>query len=235
MAIVQNSYMETHAIGLHGQVANTATCDADSKIAEEDIQFGRAVSRGTDDEHVRAGAGVDEYIGVTIKDRTRDPSEDDAYAQGAHAAVGYRGDIFIEVESAVAVGDPVYGDTDDGLLSATPGGLRRVTVDTAGAGYQQSTTSVTIGAPPAGGTQAVATATVGTAGAITAVTVTTAGAGYITPPSVTVVDSNGARPTTAAVTTGVLDTQPIPGASWETSAAANGIARLRLRGNQSTN
>lgn len=64
-----------------------------------------------------------------------------------------------------------------------------LSVGTGGTGYTTAPT-LSIPAPPSGGIQAVATATVA-AGVITGVTVTEPGTGYLTAPTITVVPTNG--------------------------------------------
>jgi hypothetical protein len=74
------------------------------------------------------------------------------------------------------------------------GGLATIPVTAGGAGYVVSPT-VTLSAPPAGGIQATATATVA-GGVITGFTITNAGAGYAAAPTITL--SGGGNPTTVA-------------------------------------
>ena len=45
MAVVQTEYENIHGVLTLGQIADTSTSDVDSRIAHEDITFGRAVSR----------------------------------------------------------------------------------------------------------------------------------------------------------------------------------------------
>ena len=60
--------------------------------------------------------------------------------------------------------------------------------------------TVTIAAPPAGGTQATATATVGTGGAVTGITITNTGSGYTSNPGVTIAGAGTNATATATVT-----------------------------------
>jgi hypothetical protein len=64
------------------------------------------------------------------------------------------------------------------------GSVSGALVTLGGSGYVAAP-AVTIAAPPAGGTQAVANATV-TAGAVAAITITTTGSGYLTAPAFTI-------------------------------------------------
>lgn len=89
------------------------------------------------------------------------------------------------------------------------GAVKSVTVTAGGSGY--ATPTVTLSAPPAGGTQATAFATVN-AGAITAITLINPGSGYTADPTVTITPGRGQGGTGATATASV--TQP---ASWVTS------------------
>ncbi len=60
--------------------------------------------------------------------------------------------------------------------------------------------TVTIDPPPLGGTQAIATATVGTGGAVTGITITNPGGGYAAAPAVTIAGSGTNATATASVT-----------------------------------
>ncbi len=94
---------------------------------------------------------------------------------------------------------------DTGLTDPTNGEIASITVGAGGTGYTTAPT-VTISAPPAGGTQATATATV-SAGAVTAITVTNPGSGYLAAPTITF-----GGPGTGATATAVMDTTT--GSDW---------------------
>ena len=78
--------------------------------------------------------------------------------------------------------------------------VNSITVTAGGSGYNQAPT-VTIDAPPAGGTRALATAFIFN-GAVVSIAVNDAGNGYTTAPTVTISGGNGA----GAAATSVLDT-----------------------------
>jgi phage tail sheath protein FI len=89
-----------------------------------------------------------------------------------------------------------------GLTGGRPtDGVADVDVVLRGTGYSQDTVTVTIGAPPAGGVRATATATV-INGKVTAVTIVSGGSGYETAPSVTI--SGGGTGATATCTLGAV-------------------------------
>lgn len=84
------------------------------------------------------------------------------------------------------------------------GGIGGLTLTAGGSNYSASPT-VTIGAPPAGGTQATAVAVV-QSGVITALQMTSWGSGYTSTPSVVITDSTGTLATaTAILVNNVLD------------------------------
>jgi len=76
------------------------------------------------------------------------------------------------------------------------GAVTGFTITNAGAGYTSAPT-VTLSAPPSGGTQATATATI-SAGSITSLTITNAGAGYTSAPTVTLSAPPSAVPVATA-------------------------------------
>jgi hypothetical protein len=79
------------------------------------------------------------------------------------------------------------------------GSVLSIAISNSGSGYNDGDNTVTIAAPPAGGTQAEATPTI-VAGAITGITVTNPGSGYATAPTITITDSNGTPGAGAAAT-----------------------------------
>ena len=77
-----------------------------------------------------------------------------------------------------------------GSIVQDVGTVTGLTVGNAGSGYTAAPT-VALTAPPAGGTQATATATVSSSGTITGFTLTSAGSGYITAPTATITAGAG--------------------------------------------
>jgi hypothetical protein len=72
---------------------------------------------------------------------------------------------------------------------ANSGKVASLTIVSGGSGYNAGDTTVTISAPPPGGTQATATLVI-EGGVITGITITNPGSGYTSAPTVTVTDSN---------------------------------------------
>ena len=183
MSITQSTYVENLASGRPGQSATSATCDGDSYVAGDDIEFGRAVRRGSSEDQVLPGLRLPaEYLGVSFKDSTRDPSEEDKFTRGAHAGVAYRGDLYISPHEAVVADDIVTARTSDGVLGKTdPSEISSILV-TAGGDSYTSDPAVAFTAVD-GGTGAAGTA-VRAGNAVVSVTVTNAGSGYKKPPTV---------------------------------------------------
>ena len=129
MPTVQDSYSLRMGNGYEGQIADTTTCDVDTFVADESsgIGFGKAVKRGTLAGECSLGAdgassspfAVNDFLGVTVRDRTRSPKDSDKYVDNSHVAVLFRGDIWVKVGGAVALGNAVTVDEDTGVFSAT--------------------------------------------------------------------------------------------------------------------
>ena len=121
MPVSQSEFTEDHGEGRSGQVARISTFDADSVVVAHaaGIPFGVAVGGTIDNGVLRAGLPVaaNTFIGLSVIDPRRDPSEENSYANGAHATIAYRGDIYVEVEGPVAFGDDVRLRASNGALS----------------------------------------------------------------------------------------------------------------------
>lgn len=140
MPTVQDSYALRMGNGYEGQIADTTRCDADTFVADESagIGFGLAVKKGTNAGECSLGAvaGGDpfhatDFLGVTIRDRTREPDANDKYADNSHVAVLFRGDIWVKVPSAVAVGDDVSVNTANGQFSTAAGSANQAVIPNA--------------------------------------------------------------------------------------------------------
>ena len=128
MSILQNSYPDNIGIGFPGQVANTTTCDVDSRVAEvpateDGIPFARACQKTDKDGGCQIGlASSAAFVGISIRERTLRPQDVDGsgnpvYPNGYHVGLLIRGDIFVDVESAVVDGAIVTANEDTGRLS----------------------------------------------------------------------------------------------------------------------
>ena len=131
MAIVQSTYVQKHAVARNGQIANLQTCTVDSYLvtATAGIAFGVACKQGTNAKEVLVGVAPiattpfasTDFVGVSVLDPTRDPADEDTYKKGAHASLIVRGDLWVQVESAVTVGGDVTANADTGELSSAAG------------------------------------------------------------------------------------------------------------------
>ena len=122
MPAVQSAYQERIDEFYEGQIIDPHTCDVSTYIAEAAIGFGRPIIRGSGDD-LRVVMGIapttggsnpfpaNEFYGISIKDPTRDPEENDQYRIGAHVNVMWRGDIVVMVTAAVSAGGVVRVDS----------------------------------------------------------------------------------------------------------------------------
>jgi len=106
-------------------------------------------------------------------------------------------------------GDPLEFATAVAVLDAT---LTDVTIVEGGNGYVPASTTVTVSAPPAGGTTATAEAVIDfgayipgiTPGAVTSINILTAGSGYATSPSI-LINGVGSGASAQTIITGIID------------------------------
>ena len=68
--------------------------------------------------------GVADFTGITLKDKTRSPLDDDTYKNGAIVSVLIRGDVAVTVGDDVEVGYPVTFDASTGELGSDPENIR---------------------------------------------------------------------------------------------------------------
>ena len=127
MAYVQTSYAETHSAGRPGQVAKANEYQADTYIVRPAAGIGyglacRLALNGAADVPGEAQVGIatGKYLGVSVLDPTRDPTQgaDGMYGQGAHASIAYEGDFYVMPDHAVSVGDDVVAGATNGALSS---------------------------------------------------------------------------------------------------------------------
>ena len=244
MSVVQDKYREDHIAGQAGQLASTTTCDVDSFLVSgtrntmtglapdtAKIPFGVAVSRSESGGNMVAKGYVAQlFLGISVKDETLQPRQEDMYEPGDVASVMWRGDIYVPVASPVTYGDNVVVATSTGALSsADDGSILSVTIGTAGAGYTEGATASDTG----GGTPSRrATYRVDIVGGVPSIVVLDGGEGYGSAPTVAITPATGNTPSTAAgsftVTRG--GGTVIPNAKFITAGEANGVAVVRLSG-----
>lgn len=139
MAITQSTYSDRMAAAIRGQIANTQTCDVDSYTVERNaatgtdrsayqLHYGRAAGRSsTEDKACVPGVTVDSsapfhalnFLGIAVKDPTREQGDDDRYVEGTIAGLLFRGDIWVLVDGAVSAGQDVTIDATTGELGST--------------------------------------------------------------------------------------------------------------------
>ena len=134
MATVQSSYTEKHNKAYAGLIADTTTCDVDSFLVDDDagIGFGLAVRRGaggttvsTEKKALAYDANNEDddgsdFIGVSVLDKTLQPSQEDRYVRGDIASVLWRGDIWVVIEGNVTQTSIVSFNPRNGKFSARP-------------------------------------------------------------------------------------------------------------------
>lgn len=124
MVNVQPSYATSLAVGLAGMPADMSTWDGDSMLVETaaGIGFGLAVSSGSAENGVVLGGTV--FRGVTIRDITLvTPAGGtvDKYQQYDLAGVMIRGDIWVNVITAVTPASPVIYNASTGAFGGAAG------------------------------------------------------------------------------------------------------------------
>lgn len=120
MAVVQNSYSETQRRAIAGMVANMTNYDADTCIVETaaGIGFGLACGQGTADNGAVLGAtAATDFRGISIRDVTLAPEDEDKYQEDANIALLTEGDIWVTTGGVVEAGDDVTFSSTTGVLS----------------------------------------------------------------------------------------------------------------------
>ena len=117
----QSSYSETHVNATAGMVATSLATKIESLVftGAANGKFGHAVGQGTAAEECVAGvAAADKLRGILVQDKTLQPVQNDEYVAGDVASVLFEGDIWVPVESAVAIGQDVTVKASTGQLSS---------------------------------------------------------------------------------------------------------------------
>lgn len=238
---VQTTYSDRIGLGYAGQVIDMTLTDIISREVETAaVGFGKAVIRGAADRGVKAGA-AGQFVGITVRDVTLPPERNDEYAVGDTAALMTRGAMLVTASAAVAAGDAVYRTPTGALTNVI--GERTATSEAKEGGNAANTGTmgaITVsGGIPNGIYKLRITATASDAGSFV---ITNADGAVIGPVgTVGVAYAFGGLAFTLAdgsqdfvvgegfditVTGG---NTLIDGATWETTAAMNNLARIRLR------
>jgi hypothetical protein len=131
MPSVQTDYPETTGDAYNGMIATTSVTAIDTYVMEGEtaVGWGVAVQLGSGANKCKAGMAANKFVGITVKDGTRKPEDNDTYTKSAHASLIYRGDIWVEVEGAVVVGGDVVAATATGKLSSAAADATHIKID----------------------------------------------------------------------------------------------------------
>lgn len=126
MAIVQDTYLATPAVGYPGMVANGETSNRLSRNVEDasGIGFGKATFRGSDDAGVTATPAAGTFMGITIADHGLSlvpGGTADVTPQGRTVGLLNEGEIWVLAGSNTTDGAAVYV-TSAGAFTATSSG-----------------------------------------------------------------------------------------------------------------
>ena len=120
MAVVQSTYEETHRVAVAGMLHGTKH-RVDTRVTEgaDGIGFGLCCKKGTNDSDAALGAATNDYVGISVKDPTLIPRDEDKYTAGVPMAVMTDGDIWVTADGAVTDGANVSASTTTGRLGTT--------------------------------------------------------------------------------------------------------------------
>lgn len=124
MAVVQSAYSERMTVGLPGQIASTASYDADSVNVETSggIAPGVAVGQGSAADGVVVGGALALFKGVLAKDVTvLNATSADKIPQNQNGSSVYRGDIWVSLSADVLITDPVHYSATTGIFAPSGG------------------------------------------------------------------------------------------------------------------
>ena len=125
MPVVQSTYTERMPEAVAGMPADMRDWDGVTRTCETaaGIGFGLAVGRGDGDPSagVKLGGAIDEFLGVSIRDITLEPQQDDAYAQYQNVGIYTGGTIWVQVTGTPGPDDPVHFNATTGVFAASGG------------------------------------------------------------------------------------------------------------------
>lgn len=134
-------YRDDDAKGLPGMKANTSTDVCDSYTAEEGVNPGDAVIRGTEDglcKPLTSNADGNKVIGIAVHVH-REPRDGAYYEKGYCLPVMSFGDIYVRAGGEVHAGEPAAISMDDNGMAYTA-----ATADTAVAGVRTYTVTTNL-------------------------------------------------------------------------------------------
>ncbi len=118
---VQTTYSERMPKAVAGMIADMQSWNAETRIVETvaGIGFGLAVGRGSADKGAILGAGAAAgFLGISIRDVSREPGDADKYPRYSNMAVLKRGVIWVTAGGNVQDGQDVSFNTSTGVLSS---------------------------------------------------------------------------------------------------------------------
>jgi hypothetical protein len=119
---IQTTYQENLSVPRAGtSVGGDETVDTGICETVAGIGFGLVVSQGVADKGVALGGALTDFRGITVRDVTLRPDQDDKYAQYDNVGVLIEGRVWVDVAVAVAAGDKVHFDATTGTISNTGG------------------------------------------------------------------------------------------------------------------
>lgn len=129
---IQTEYPSRIPQGLEGALANNEPKTLISRVATEEIGFGVPVVASTGDKTVRNFASGDTAIvGVTVRDRSVDPSAPNSFREGDNVRVLKEGVIFVTVSTAVTAESEAF-IAADGTFADAGLAIDRGSYDTSG-------------------------------------------------------------------------------------------------------
>lgn len=114
---VQSSYGTRPPVAFAGMPADMHGWDADTGIAEGNIGFGLAASRGSADNGLLVGGAT--FKGITYRDITLVHTTADRYETGDNVGLMNRGDIWVAVATDVVNDKQVFYNSSTGALGAS--------------------------------------------------------------------------------------------------------------------
>lgn len=117
-----SDYQINHPASVNGAIVDGTTSISKSRLAEEDLPFGRAVVRGTDAENEVAlptpGDLATSFMGVVqrVQDDVADANDVLEVKAGKEATIADFAEIWVEVEDAVVAGGAAFARVAAGNL-----------------------------------------------------------------------------------------------------------------------
>ena len=132
MPQVQTTYQDVHDKAVAGML-HGALHRVDTRVAEgaDGIGFGLACKKGTTDGAATLGYAANDFVGISIKDPTLIPRDEDKYTKGVPMACLTDGDIWVTADGAVEDGDDVTVTLATGVIGSK--GVSATIVKLAGA------------------------------------------------------------------------------------------------------